>query len=274
MNSAVTYLFVPGDRPERFEKALGSGADRIIIDLEDAVRPERKAEARAGLVEADIDWSRVVVRINDAASPHFAADLDCVASAPAAAFMLPKAETTESLTAVRQAAGRKVELLPQIETARGLDRLQTLLAVPDVRRAAFGHLDFALDLGAAPDWDALALVRSELVLRSRLAGAEAPIDSVTPDIKDTDKLRLESETARRFGFGGKLLIHPAQVATVALAFAPSPAECDWAERVLAALAEGGAGAVAVDGKMVDKPVEDAARRILARAGRTTGLADA
>ncbi|MCV2864096.1 HpcH/HpaI aldolase/citrate lyase family protein [Albidovulum sediminicola] len=264
MPPAVTYLFVPGDRPERFSKALSSGADRVILDLEDAVRPEAKATARAAILSADLDWARVVIRINDAASPFFAEDLALLGRSKAAAVLLPKAETASALGAVAAAAGRKVELLPQIETARGMAALAELLAADGVSRAVFGHLDFALDLGAAPEWEALLHARCELVYRSRLAGVLAPVDSVTTDVHDPDRAEADGAAARRLGFGGKLLIHPAQVAPVARAFAPSEAERAWAERVIAALSSGMPGAVALDGKMIDRPVEEAARRILAR----------
>ncbi|SEO06250.1 HpcH/HpaI aldolase/citrate lyase family protein [Palleronia pelagia] len=262
----VTFLFVPGDRPERFAKALASGADCVILDLEDAVRPDAKQSARDAILRAELDWDRVAIRINDAASPCFSDDLAWLAWTRAGAIVVPKTENPDTLDRVRLAVGRPVELIPQIETARGLDRTKALLSVPGATRAAFGHLDFALDLGIATDWDALAYFRSRLVMQSRLAGALPPIDSVTVDLKDTDLLEREATDARRFGLGGKLLIHPAQVGPVARAFAPTSDEVEWARRVIAAIEAGGSGALSLDGKMIDKPVEDAARRILARAG--------
>ena len=266
MSQAVTYLFVPGDRPDRFEKAMATGADHVILDLEDAVRPEAKAAARQAILGASLDWRRVVVRINDAASPFFMDDLRFLASFSGAVVMVPKTESPGTLTKVAENLGRPTELLPQIETVRGLEAVPEILAHPAARRAAFGHLDFALDLGAAPDWDALLYARSRLVALSRLAGALPPVDSVTTDVKDETRLKADAEAARRLGFGGKLLIHPAQVAPAAEVFLPSAVERDWARRVLAVVAQGAAGAVAVDGKMIDRPVEEAARRILARAG--------
>ncbi|PZQ47612.1 MAG: CoA ester lyase [Rhodovulum sulfidophilum] len=262
---ARTYLFVPGDRTDRFAKALATGADRVIIDLEDAVKPAAKAAARAGLAGVSLDWSRVVLRVNDAASPWWAEDWAAVAALPVVAVLVPKAEDPAVIARALADLGRPVEVIPQIETARGLEELDGLLRAPGVRRAAFGHLDFAVDLGAAPDWEAMLLARATLVLRSRLAGRVAPIDSVTPDIADEAALRREAEAARRLGFGGKLLIHPRQVAPAFAAFGPSEAEVDWARRVLAALEAEPGGAVSVDGKMIDKPVADAARRVLALA---------
>lgn len=266
MTLPTTYLFVPGDRPERFGKALASGADRIILDLEDAVRPEAKAQARTAILEARLDWSRIVVRINDAAAPFIVDDLAFLAACAASAIMVPKAEKFETLDQVAAALGRDIELLPQIETVRGLEAVPELLSHRAAGRAVFGHLDFALDLGAAPEWEPLLYARSRLVALSRLAGALPPVDSVTTDVRDEARLRQDAVAARNLGFGGKLLIHPAQVAPSAEVFRPSTAEIDWARRVLAVVASGAAGAVAIDGKMIDKPVEEAARRILARAG--------
>lgn len=154
-------------------------------------------------------------------------------------------------------------MIPQIETARGLADAGRLLALSGVERLAFGHLDFAVDLGAAPDWEAMLLARSTLVLQSRLAGRVAPIDSVTPDFGDDAGLTRETDAARRLGFGAKLLIHPRQVAIVRRAFAPSEAEVAWAQRVVAALDAASGGAVTVDGRMIDKPVVDAARQVKA-----------
>lgn len=261
MEAAVSYLFVPGNRPDRFAKALASPANRVILDLEDAVRPDAKATARAAILAAPRD-PRLVVRINDVASVFFADDLVCLAKAQPAAVLIPKAETADTLAAV--SAVLEAELLPQIETVRGLEAVPELLAHPSVRRAVFGHLDFALDIGAAPDWDALLYARSRLVALSRLAGAAAPVDSVTTNTSDAEVVEREARAARSLGFGGKLLIHPAQIAPVVRAFAPTATEIDWARRVMAAVGAGAAGALTIDGKMIDKPVELAAQSILAR----------
>ena len=250
----VTYLFVPADRPDRFARALASGADRAVIDLEDAVRPDAKAAARDALATADLDWRRVVVRVNAPGSPFWADDVAAVARTRAAAVMVPKAEDPSDLAALDR------EAIPQVETAQGLDRLDALLGAPGVRRVAMGHLDLALDLGCAPGHEPLLLARQTLVWRSRVAGRDAPVDSVTPEI-DAEAVARDAAHARALGFGGKLLIHPAQVAPARAAFAPDARELAWARRVLAA--EGAPGARTLDGRMIDRPVEDAARRILA-----------
>ena len=264
MTPVVTYLFVPGDRPERFAKAMASGADRIVLDLEDAVQPDQKASARRSVLDADLDWQRVVVRINDAASPFFADDLKFLTQCQIGAVLLPKAETPDMLMTVAASYGRTVELLPLVETARGLANLPALLKVEATSRAVFGHLDFALDLGCSTDWSSLLCFRAQMVFQSRLANVLPPVDGITTDFKNADAARADAQAARLLGFGGKLLIHPAQVAPVAAAFAPTLEEVTWAKRVLAAI-DGQAGAVALDGKMIDKPVKEAALRILARA---------
>ena len=264
MMHAATFLFVPGDRPDRFAKALGSGADCAIIDLEDAVQPEAKAQARQATLAANIEWARVAVRINDATSPHFEDDRQFLRGCAASTIVLPKAESPHTVAQIRAACARDVEVIILIETARGLANMTSLLSAPGVRRAAFGHLDFALDLGCATDRESLIFFRSQMVFQSRLAGALPPIDGVTTDYKNAEAAAADAAAARRLGFGGKLLIHPNQIAPVAMAFTPTTSEIAWAEKVIAA-SNGKRGAVALDGKMIDKPVIQSAQRILARA---------
>jgi len=264
MRHAATFLFVPGDRPDRFAKALASGADCVIIDLEDAVQPHAKAEARQAILAADIDWSRVAVRINDANSPYFEEDRQFLRVCAAPTIILPKAESPHTVAQIRAACALDVDVIVMIETARGLANMAALLSAPGVRRAAFGHLDFALDLGCDSDWEPLLFTRSQMVLQSRLAGALPPIDSVTTDYKNAEATVADAAAARRLGFGGKFLIHPNQIAPVTSAFRPSAGEIAWAEQVIAA-SKSKHGAVALDGKMIDKPVIESAQRILVRA---------
>jgi citrate lyase subunit beta/citryl-CoA lyase len=261
-----SLLFVPANRPERFDKALASGADRVIVDLEDAVAPHVKDEARAALM-AWLDRPNgrasdaVVVRVNSADTPWFADDLALAGHPGVAAVMLPKAEGPEALAALRQAGA--LALVPLIESAIGLAQLQAIAAAPGVQRLAFGSIDLQVDLGMrAAREDELVYFRSQLVLASRLAGLEAPIDGVTTALDDPACLKEDSLRARRLGFGGKLCIHPRQVAAVNEFFSPSAEELAWARRVLDAAAGSGGAAVAVDGKMVDKPVILRAQAIL------------
>ncbi len=262
----VSYLFVPGSRPERFDKAMVAGADAVIIDLEDAVSPVDKDSARASVAAWLSADKPICLRINTPDTDWFAADLALCAHPGVVAVMLPKAAQVADIDRLRKAGARRV--LPLIESAQGFANLSALAAAEGVERLAFGSIDFAVDLGIEGDDRELDYFRSQLVLASRLAGIAAPIDGVTTAIDD--KLVLESETLRgkRFGFGGKLCIHPAQLSVIHASYLPQAAEVDWAERVMVAAAASQGAAVAVDGKMVDRPVILKAERILARAGRT------
>jgi citrate lyase subunit beta / citryl-CoA lyase len=249
------WLFVPGHRPERFDKALAAGADRVIVDLEDAVAPADKDRARAALAA----WlaatrARVAVRLNAADTPWFAQDLALVAAPAVAAVVLPKAEDPAVLAALH-ARRPDAALVPLVESAAGLAAARALAAAPGVERLAFGHIDFQVDIGLQDAHeDELLPFRAELVLASRLARVAPPLDGVTVAIDDAERLAADVQRARRLGFGGKLCIHPKQVAGVRAGFAPTAAEVAWAERVLQAAAAAGGAAVAVDGRMVDKPV--------------------
>ncbi|WP_142809237.1 HpcH/HpaI aldolase/citrate lyase family protein [Tepidiphilus olei] len=263
MKLARTYLFVPGNRPERFSKALSARADVVILDLEDAVPPEEKAEARRAVREW-LDPARpVAVRINAAQTPWFEDDLSLLSQPAVSAVILPKAERSEDIGLVRSRAQRPLPVLPIIETALGYAAAQTLARTEGVQRLVFGSLDFQVDLGIEGEEEALLAFRSGLVLASRLAEIAAPVDGVTPAIDDEERIRAEALRARRLGFGGKLCIHPRQIPIVRAAFQPSAEEMAWARRVLEAVARSGGAAVAVDGKMVDRPVILRAERILA-----------
>ena len=268
---ARSYLFVPGNRPERFAKALASGADAVVFDLEDAVVDEAKRSAR----DAIADWAasaptgeraRIVVRINDAASAHFADDLRLLRETALRDVMLPKAEADEPLAAVR-AALPGARLLPLIETARGIARCEAVALSTGVVRLVFGTLDFALDLDLdiAADHQPLGEAAARLVIASRLAGLTPPVAGVTPQLDDAARLRADFDWARRRGFGAKLCIHPKQVTDVHAALAPNDADLDWARRVIAAEAAS-PGAARLDGRMVDRPVVLQAQRTLLRAG--------
>ena len=260
-----SYLFVPADRPERYAKALASGADAVIVDLEDAVAASAKDAARAALAAwLDGGGSGILVRINDAASPAFAADLAVAARPGIVGIVVPKAERADDLAHVH-AMTRGVPLVPLIETANGIDRLREIAAVAGVERLAFGSIDLQVDLGIEGDGDELLVFRSALVLASRLAGLVAPVDGVCTAIDDAVALDADTRRARGLGFGAKLCIHPRQVAAVHAAFAPSADELAWARRVVDASEASQGGAVAVDGKMVDRPVLLRAQTLLARA---------
>ncbi|MDO9285784.1 MAG: CoA ester lyase [Aquabacterium sp.] len=260
-----SLLFVPGNRPERFDKALAAGASAVIIDLEDAVAPTDKDAARAALAAWLRPHHAVVLRINSLDTPWFADDLALCGAPGVAAVMLPKAERAETLAKVTAAGARA--LLPLVESAAGLAGLPALAAAPGVQRLAFGSIDLQVDLGLKDATeDELLPFRLQLVLASRLAGIGAPVDGVSTAIDDEARLQIDVQRARRLGFAGKLCIHPRQVGPVNAGMAPSAAELAWAQRVIAAASAAGGAAVAVDGKMVDKPVLLRAEALLREAG--------
>ena len=298
-----TYLFVPADRPERIAKALASGADAVIVDLEDAVAPEAKSRARQALAVWLEDQASqaaraappppassgaeplplplaipLFVRVNSASTSWFQDDLRVCALPGVNGVVLPKAQTLDELAAVRAGSPQRV-LLPLIETAVGVQAAVTLAGAPGVQRLVFGSLDLQADLGIEAEGEAdadgveeaLLAFRSHLVLASRLGGLAAPVDGVSTALQDEAVVQRDTVRARRLGFGAKLCIHPKQVTAVHRGFAPSAADVAWAQRVLqafeAAQQAGGHGAVAVDGKMVDAPVLRRAHTVLERSAR-------
>uniref|UniRef100_UPI003F490DAB HpcH/HpaI aldolase/citrate lyase family protein n=1 Tax=Cupriavidus necator TaxID=106590 RepID=UPI003F490DAB len=278
MNIATTYLFVPGNRHERFDKAVAAGADVTIFDLEDAVHPDDKDAARVAIAswlaarQLSGQAANVLVRINDAASPYFNADLEWLANLPAgtplAGLMVPKAEQPASLGGIAEALRRvnpNGALLAIIESAIGVQQADAIATAPGVARLAFGSIDYAVDLGCEHTRDGLAYARGRLVLASRVARLPPPVDGVTTALKDETVLADDVAYARALGFAGKLCIHPSQVAGVRAGFRPSAQQTDWARRVIEATSSG-SHAVQVDGKMVDRPVIEQAKRILALSG--------
>ncbi|HWD06914.1 MAG TPA: CoA ester lyase [Amycolatopsis sp.] len=264
---ARTLLFVPGDRPERFAKAAASGADAIVIDLEDAVAPPDKdaalRNARAWLAEGH----DAVIRLNPAESPWYRTEVAALCERPVA-VVLPKAAGAEAVAGLveRLAAGSVV--IPLIETAAGVLDARAVCSVPGVVRAAFGHVDLSAELGVPPETSAtLAHARVAVVLAAAAAGCAPPLDGVTTALDAPDVLNADVRRAADLGFTGKLCVHPRQIAVVHQGFAPSADELAWAERVVAAAA--GQGATAVDGQMIDRPVVDRARRLLGRRDKST-----
>jgi citrate lyase subunit beta/citryl-CoA lyase len=264
-----SYLFVPGRMPDRFAKAAGSGADAIILDLEDAVGPEAKPEARGHIVEWFRSGGAGVVRINGMDSPWCDDDLNALASCDATAVMVPKA-TPESLAVVAERLPGRA-LIALIESADGLAALRQSVVCAGVTRLAFGNLDFVADTRIPGTGPVLDPARFEIVLASRLAGLAQPVDGVTADLKDTKVLSDEVARSRALGFGAKLCIHPAQVAATNEGFTPSKEEVDWATRVLSALSAAAGSVVQVDGKMVDRPVIERAKQVLADSGQAENV---
>jgi citrate lyase subunit beta/citryl-CoA lyase len=255
-----SFLFVPGNRLDRVPKALASGADAVIVDFEDAVAPEHKAGAREQA--RALASGSVFVRVNGPDTEWFEDDLALCASVAARGVIVPKAEEAAQIERVANAVGRSTPILPLIETARGFENLSALCRAPNVRRLVFGSIDFQLDLGITGERDELLFFRSGLVLASRLAGIEPPVDGVTVEIDDAARVRDDAAYGKRLGFGAKLCIHPKQVQPVNDTYSPSEQEVAWAIRVVEASRASKGAAVAVDGKMVDRPVLLRAEQIL------------
>jgi citrate lyase subunit beta / citryl-CoA lyase len=262
-----TYLFVPGNRPDRFEKARQSGAHAVILDLEDAVQGRQKDLARETVASWLSPERPVYVRINGTGTPWFERDIEVARMPGVLGVVLPKAEHPEQVMQVAACLTGEAPVLPIIETALGVWNARVLAQAPRVERLAFGSIDFQLDTGITGEQDELLYARSRLVLASRIAGILPPVDGVTVALDDLTRLRDDVVRACRLGFGGKLCIHPRQVETINRGFVPTESERAWARRILEAaeaLGTEGAGALQLDGELVDRPVIERARTILAQ----------
>lgn len=285
-----SYLFAPGSSARVMRKALGAGADAVILDLEDAVAPDAKAaaahavatlldELASGGPAAAVEQPRpdVHVRINREGDGYREADLEAVVRPGLDAIRLPKAEhpaalvrvaeTLDVLESERSLVPGHVRIYPTVESALGAVSIATLAtATPRLVRFAIGAADLLADLGAVGDDDLATLhVRSELVLRSRSAGIGPPIDSVHTDLEDDVGLRYGAARARSLGFHGKSVIHPRQLAAIHDVFTPSDAEIARAEAIVAALTAAdkhNRGGLVVDGQFVDAAVVARARALL------------
>ncbi|NEU59061.1 CoA ester lyase [Halorussus sp. MSC15.2] len=277
-----SLLFTPGDRPEMMRKAPTAGADVIAFDLEDAVAPGSKADARESVraVLADPEFSpdcEVCIRVNPTG---IAADDDLRgvlgeggdAAATLDAVMLPKTEDpddAETLADLLAEHDAEVPIIALVETAAGILAAEDIAAVPEVDALAFGAEDLAADLGATRTDEGTEVLhaREHVVLAASAADVDA-IDTVYTDIEDAEGLREETRFAVELGYDGKMAIHPGQVGPINESFTPDPERVEWAERVLAAEAEAdaeGRGVFRVDGEMIDAPLIAQAERVLAYA---------
>jgi citrate lyase beta subunit len=267
-----TWLFVPALRaPEWLPKAVATGADAIIVDLEDATAPDEKDRARdvvGGLsLGGESPW--IFVRVNAEPGARLSADVDAAARAGASGIVLPKASSADD---VRRVPAQVAAILVQVETARGVLRaLELGEADPRVVGLGFGAEDLSADLGVARtrELDEFATPRALVALGAVAAGVSA-IDTPWFDLGDPDGAGREAKAALRLGFTGKFVIHPSHVAAVNAAFTPAKDETERARRIIeafdAAVADG-SGIAKLDGRMIDRPVAVAARRVLARADR-------
>jgi len=275
-----SLLFAPGNHVRRVEKALSLDADAVILDLEDAVATAEKPAARA-MVAAALERPRqglLYVRVNAVDTAFCYGDLVAVVQRGLDGIVLPKVESAAGLATAdwllaqlerdRGLAERSIDLVPIIETARGLRQLDAILAAGTrVRQVAFGAGDFTLDVSMA--WSRgeaeLSHARAAIVTASRSAGIDAPLDTVWVDLSDAEGLEASARTALAYGFQGKMCIHPGQIAVVNRVFTPTDAEIAFAERVNAAFAQAeaeGSAAIQLDGKFIDYPIVYRARRVL------------
>jgi citrate lyase subunit beta/citryl-CoA lyase len=261
---ARSWLFVPATRPDRFAKAAASGADRVILDLEDAVAPEDKVDARRGLMTATIPRQvPVYVRVNSALTPWFEEDLGVARTLAIRGVLLPKADSTAHVERALAAITPEHVVVPIIETAAGLWNVLDVARCPRVERLVFGALDFTLDTGIQDADGAFDAVRTRIVVASKVAGIAPPVDLVTLAIDDQDLLRRHAGRSRSFGFGGKLCIHPKQIPITNDAFRPSDEEVAWARGILDELATRPGDAVfSHNGELVDRPVIERAKQVI------------
>ena len=277
--SLRSFLFVPGSRPELVPNAGACGADGLCVDLEDAVGPDDKDGARQQTIALLRDRTPTapgetrspvfMVRINAPGSEAGARDVDALAtlSVPPDAVLIPKVTGPEEVDRVARALGglaSAARLVPLVETARGLAAVEEIaVAAPSVTALLLGGHDLSLELGARPDWEPLLYARSRVVHAAALAGLDA-LDMPLLDVSDTAGLRSEARAARSLGFTGKAAIHPDQVGPIQEVFTPDPEEVREARRVVEAYRASEGNAVLLDGRVVDRPVLEAARRVLAR----------
>ncbi|MET0375627.1 MAG: CoA ester lyase [Rhizorhabdus sp.] len=277
-----SLLFVPGDRPERFPKAVSSGADALILDLEDSVSPESKPAARAAIALWLAQPREIpsFVRINPLDSDHVRADLDAVLGARPDGIMLPKAEGAASVHKLAKLAGKSLPPVLPIasETAAAVFLLGSYGEVGDqLAGLTWGAEDLPAAIGAAtsrnPDGSYTApyeTVRALALFGAHAAGVAA-IETVYPNIADSEGLAAYVARGRRDGFTGMMAIHPSQVAIINAGFSPSEAEVAHARAVIAMFAANpGAGALKLDGRMIDRPHLKQAEGLLARAGLAAG----
>lgn len=265
----VTALYVPGDRPDRFDKAVATGAQLVIIDLEDAVSAERKDLARDAVVAwlqspSSYDRVRIDVRVNAGDDDDLAA---IAALDRSIGVRLPKVESPSDVDGAAAVVGTDRPIAVLIETARGVEAVAEIASHPAVVAITLGEADLASDLGtndeAVLDW-----VRVRLLVATRAARRPAPMMSVFPDIADLEGLRADTERGRRMGFVGRTAIHPAQLPVIVDAFTPPVEDVRWATEVLAATADGGVGRLET-GAMVDPAMRGRAQAILALAAVLT-----
>lgn len=267
-----SLLFVPAVRPDRYPKALATGADAVCVDLEDGVAIGAKEEARNSAVtlfsRREPTRAEVSLRINDPKTDLGQRDLEIILDAEIRpdALMLPKCDGAEEIREVVSILGDSLADLPlivMVETARGVASAEAIAsAVPTVVAVFFGAIDYSADVGCQVVWDAVLYARSRVVNAASMVGVSA-IDSPFMNVEAAEMLADESRKTRALGFVGKAAIHPSQVPIIQSAFSPPASEISWAKRIVDAYERNDGGVLLVDGKLVERPVITAAKRILA-----------
>jgi citrate lyase beta subunit len=270
----LTYLFVPAHEGLKVLKAMASGSDAVILDLEASVPESRKEAGRQGIREylstfRKPDDPEVWIRVNEASS-EFMADAKAVDWRAVAGAVVPKAEDPGALRTLVDAGAER--LIPLIESAAGFRALDRLAKIATVERFAIGTWDLMLDLGllavpAADDSELIWQLRGELVVASRQLGLESPVDGVYGSLDDDTGLRVVCERAHRLGYASKLLIHPCQIAAARSVFGPNDEDLRFAREMVDAYERAvmaGRGAIQIRGQMIDRPIVERARALLAR----------
>jgi citrate lyase subunit beta/citryl-CoA lyase len=279
-----TALFVPGNRPDRVDKAVNSGADAVIIDLEDAVALAEKEETRLKVQEKVFEHAdkKILVRVNALNSPFFQGDLEEVIVGDLGSIMVPKVERVEDIHEIHKRllnverekglASGSISVVPLIESAMAVQNIFQIVSgetdPPRVSTVAFGAADYTLDLGVemTRQGEELTYPRSRIAIACRAAGVDPPLDSpFMIDLRDLEALQVDAKRAKQLGFQGKLCIHPNQIEPCHAVFSPTAEEISYAERVIKAFEEAeakGIAAIQLDGKFIDYPVVERSRRIL------------
>lgn len=263
-----SLLFVPGARPERFEKALAAGADVTCIDLEDGTPPQSKDEARAATA-AFVAERPAAVRINGVGTPWFEADVEALKGiAGLTLIMLPKAESAEQVALLSEKLGAgHAPLWVVIESTEGLRNAWDIAAAPGLEGVLFGGADYSVDIGSDMEWDALAYARGRLVAACARAGVQL-LDVPFLDVRDPDGLIAATRRVRAMGFTGRACIHPDQVRGVHEALTPTPAQVEHANKVVEIFEAAQGGPALLNGKLIDLPILRAAERVLDTAKRS------
>lgn len=269
-----SLLFVPADRPQLFEKATAGPADMICLELEDGVGPDHKDKARAGMLSFMTGFdgadAEVLVRINHPDTPAGEADLAAILSVPEfpAGIMIPKISSADQLRDIDKrlaAGGCDSRLYILIETNSGLEQCFDILRASDrLEMVLFGGVDLSAELRCRPAWEPLLYARQRVVHAAATAGIDV-MDMPYLNIADQDGLLTEARAAADIGFTGKAAIHPAQLATLHQAFTPAEEQVAWAQKVIAAYQQSETGVTVLEGRLVERPVVDRMRRILALA---------